>query len=328
MNNISATIKNFKSKHIAVIGDVMIDHYITGKVERISPEAPVPVVSVNSFDDRAGGAANVALNIRALGAKCSLFSIIGNDVHGKKLTTICKSKKINTEGLIASSNRMTTLKARVIGNNHQLLRFDHETTEDILSADEQKLITAFKNYSKKNKLDAVVLEDYNKGVLTKNLIHEIIAYCNKQGIPTLVDPKKKNFFEYKNCTLFKPNLKEIKDSLHDISIQPELKNLQQASSLFQKKIGNKISVITLAEKGIFFHQKNNSEIVPAHIRNIADVSGAGDTVVSVLALGLASQMDLHDIAWLGNLAGGLVCEEPGVVTIDLKKLESEINKIK
>ena len=327
MNSILEAIKNFKNKHIAVIGDVMIDHYIVGKVDRISPEAPVPVVNVNSFDDRAGGAANVALNICALNAKCSLFSVIGNDVHGKKLTSICKSKKINTEGLIASSERMTTLKARVIGNNHQLLRFDHETTADISTVDEQKMISTFKNYCKKNKLDAVVLEDYNKGVLTKNAITEIIVFCNQQGIPTLVDPKEKNFFEYKNCTLFKPNLKEIRDSFQDVSIQPELNSLLQASKLLQKKIGNQISIVTLAEKGIFFHQKNKAEIVPAHIRNIADVSGAGDTVVSVLALGLASNLDLHDIASLGNLAGGLVCEEPGVVTIDLQKLLAEVKQL-
>ena len=236
MSSIIDDIKNFKNKHIAVVGDVMLDHYIKGKVERISPEAPVPVVSVTDFSDRAGGAANVALNIKAMGANCSLFSIIGNDANGKKMVNICKSNKINVDGLIASTDRITTLKARVIGNNHQLLRYDFETTQDISNAEEEKLVNAFKKFATKNKTNAVVLEDYNKGVLTKNVITEIIDWCNVKGIATLVDPKKNNFFAYQNCTLFKPNLKEIKESLHNISIQPELNNLLLASKILQKKI--------------------------------------------------------------------------------------------
>ena len=324
MSSIIDDIKNFKNKHIAVVGDVMLDHYIKGKVERISPEAPVPVVSVTDFSDRAGGAANVALNIKAMGANCSLFSIIGNDANGKKMVNICKSNKINVDGLIASTDRITTLKARVIGNNHQLLRYDFETTQDISNAEEEKLVNAFKKFATKNKTNAVVLEDYNKGVLTKNVITEIIDWCNVKGIATLVDPKKNNFFAYQNCTLFKPNLKEIKESLHNISIQPELNNLLLASKILQKKLHNKISIITLAEKGVFYHSKNKSEIIPAHIRNIADVSGAGDTVVALLALGLASEMNLHDVVELSNLAGGLVCEQPGVVTINPQQLINEL----
>ena len=325
-HTIISAIQQFKTKHIAVIGDVMIDHYINGKVERISPEAPVAVVNVNSFDDRAGGAANVALNITSLKSKCSLFSVIGNDANGKKLISVCKKNKINTTGLVSSLSRITTLKARVIGNNHQLIRFDYETTIDITSQEEKKIIDSFKKAAKVSKFDAVILEDYNKGVLTKNVITQIIDFCNQNDIPTLVDPKKNNFFEYQNCTLFKPNLKEIKESLHNISIQPTKQNLLEASQQLQKKINNQISVITLAEKGVFFHHQKNVEIIPAHVRNIADVSGAGDTVISVLALGLASQLTLNETVELSNLAGGLVCESPGVVSITTEKLLAELTK--
>ncbi|MEN9522963.1 MAG: hypothetical protein RL065_1340 [Bacteroidota bacterium] len=319
-------IHQFKTKHIAVVGDVMIDHYINGKVDRISPEAPVPVVNVNSFDDRAGGAANVALNITSLKAKCSLFSVIGNDIHGKKLVSVCKKNKIKTDGLITSTSRITTLKARIIGNNHQLLRFDYETTVDITEQEEKRIIESFKKAAKTEKYDAVILEDYNKGVLTKNVIHQIIDYCNENEIPTLVDPKKNNFFEYRNCTLFKPNLKEIKESLHAIAIQPIKEDLTEASKQLQRKISNQISVITLADKGVFFHHQKNIGIVPAHLRNIADVSGAGDTVISVLALGLSSQLTLNETVEISNLAGGLVCESPGVVSITADKLLAELSK--
>jgi rfaE bifunctional protein kinase chain/domain len=327
MNPIINTINNFKNYSIAVIGDVMLDHYINGKVDRISPEAPVAVVSVNDFDDRAGGAANVALNIIALGAKCSLFSIVGNDSYGKKLTTVCKSKKINIDGLIQSKKRITTLKARVIGNNHQLIRFDYETTLDITTDEEKLMIAKFELALKKSKFDAVILEDYNKGVLTKNVIKKIIEVCNKSGIPTLVDPKKNNFFEYKNCTLFKPNLKEIKDSLHEVSIKSDAANLLHASSQLKLKLKNTISVITLAEKGVFYHEGKTSKIIAAHERKIADVSGAGDTVIALLALGLASKLNTEDAVKLSNLAGGLVCEIPGVVSVNKNKLIEEATKI-
>jgi D-glycero-beta-D-manno-heptose-7-phosphate kinase len=325
MSSLIQFIKKFKDKKIAVLGDVMLDHYISGQVDRISPEAPVPVVNVKSYHNRAGGAANVALNICAYGANCSLFSVVGDDEHGKNLLSICKQNKINTEGIVLSKNRITTLKARIIGNNHQLLRYDYETIADIDEHDENKLFSMFKNQIKKSKIDALILEDYNKGVLTKNLIKEIIDWSNANGIMTLVDPKKKNFFEYKNCTLFKPNLKEIKEGLSEISIDAGLKSLQHASTILQKKLKNEISVITLAEKGIFYHQKNKSEIVSAKERKVADVSGAGDTVIATLALGMASGMDLHELMHLSNLAGGWVCEQPGVITIDTKSLIEEIN---
>jgi rfaE bifunctional protein kinase chain/domain len=318
-------IHQFKSKNIAVIGDVMIDYYINGKVDRISPEAPVPIVHVANFENRIGGAANVALNITSLQAKCTLFSVIGNDVNGKNLISICKKNKINHQGLISSKSRRTTIKTRVIGNQHQLVRFDIEDTFDINSADENELVKRFIEASKKQKFDAVILEDYNKGVLTKNLISKIIDYCNQQQIPTLVDPKKNNFLAYKNCTLFKPNLKEIKESLGQ-DIIPEKSSLIKASTQLSTKLKHQITIITLAEKGIFYKQKNEINILPAHVRNIADVSGAGDTVISVLALGLATKLSLPNMVELSNLAGGLVCEMPGVVPISTKILLHELSK--
>jgi rfaE bifunctional protein kinase chain/domain len=327
MTGIKEVLAQFKKKHILVIGDIMMDHYIKGTVERISPEAPVPVVNVQQFDDRLGGAGNVACNIVAYGAKASLLTIIGKDDAGKKIVSILKKNKISTNAVIKSTNRITTVKARVIGNNHQLLRFDVEQTNAITTEEELQVFNKLKDLISTTNIDAVILEDYNKGLLTNSLIRSIIAYCNLQSIPTLVDPKKHNFFAYKNATLFKPNLKETKESL-EYGILPVSKDLVKATLMLRKKMKHKLTFITLAEKGIFYFESlKKNKIVPTSARAVSDVSGAGDTVIATMALSLVSGLSLDQIANLSNIAGGIVCEKPGVVTIHLPQLIHECEAI-
>ena len=323
----STAFRSFREQRIFIVGDVMLDHYIRGKVDRISPEAPVQVVNVERFDNRAGGAANVAMNIRAAGAQAYVFSVIGNDANGKELVRLFKKNKIDCKGILPSKERITTLKARIIGNNHQLLRYDYEAIKALSEKEEQALFKAFEKQVKLNAPNAVILEDYNKGVLTQSLIAAIIELCNKKGIPTLVDPKKQNFLAYNGCTLFKPNLKEIREGLQ-IELPVELKALQKASASLTRKMQQTYTLITLADKGVFYSDGKNAGILPAHIRNIADVSGAGDTVVAIAALCLAARLPITEIAKISNLAGGLVCEHPGVVSIDIKQLEAEVSKAK
>ena len=302
----------------------MLDHYIRGKVDRISPEAPVPVVNVENFDDRAGGAANVAMNIKAMEASAFLFSIIGNDAHGNTLLNILKSNKINSSGVLIDKSGVTTLKARIIGNNHQLLRYDVENNHVMPEKMEEALFQNFAKAIAKEKFDAVILEDYNKGVLTAELISRIINLCNKAKVPTLVDPKKHNFFAYTNCTLFKPNLKELSESLPHNSISTDMTDLSLAAKTLNKKINSAYTFVTLGDRGIFYHTKNQSAIIPARIRKVADVSGAGDTVIALSALGLAAQLPAVEIAHIANLAGGQVCEHPGVVSVNKSQLLAEL----
>jgi rfaE bifunctional protein kinase chain/domain len=323
MINPAQLFRDFKMQRIFIVGDVMLDHYISGKVERISPEAPVQIVNVQSFDNRAGGAANVAMNIRAAGAKAYVFSVIGKDTNGAELLRLFTKNKIDCSGIFSSTERITTLKARVIGNNHQLLRYDYEQIKALTEKEENTLFRLFVKKVKLEKPDAVILEDYNKGVLTSSLIQQLINFCNEQGIPTLVDPKQENFFSYVGCTLFKPNLKELREGLHQ-AIPVALKELQKATAALTRKMKQGATLITLADKGVFFSNGKEVGILPAHIRNIADVSGAGDTVVAVAALCLAARLPLPEIAHISNLAGGLVCEHPGVVSIDMKRLAEEL----
>ncbi len=316
----------FKNKHIVVIGDVMIDHYIIGKVERISPEAPVPIVHAQTFDNRLGGASNVALNIVALGAQASILSVIGNDANGSIMKKLFTKQKINHSHLVLDKNRITTLKARIIGNNHQLLRYDVEQTDAINKDAETNIVEGFKKILLSKKIDAVIFEDYNKGVLTPAVIKNLISICIKNKIPTLVDPKKNNFFEYKNVSLFKPNLKEINESLQ-IAVTPDIASLEQACKELQKNMPHTTTLVTLADKGMYYKTAKSQNIVPTSIRQVADVSGAGDTVIAIAALGLAANLDLDTIAQLANLAGGIVCEKPGVVSIDLAQLKLEWNQL-
>jgi rfaE bifunctional protein kinase chain/domain len=314
-------INEFEGKRVLIVGDVMIDAYIMGKVERISPEAPVPVVNIDQRDMRLGGAANVAINIIALKAIPILCSVIGKDDDGDALVTLMQNSKMPTAGIVQSKNRKTTTKTRIIGNKHQLLRMDQEMLSDINDSENDKLIKAFTAHIKK--CDVVVLEDYNKGVLTEKNIPVLIDIAIKAGKPIAVDPKKKNFLAYKNVTLFKPNLKEIKEGLNsDLNLKKK-ENLVDLVLELNEKLNNTYTMVTLSEDGVMVTDHSDFNFIPAHLRNISDVSGAGDTVISVASLCLACKVEMGIVAELSNLAGGLVCEESGVVPINIEKLKKE-----
>jgi D-glycero-beta-D-manno-heptose-7-phosphate kinase len=316
-------LEDFSSKTVVVIGDVMIDAYILGKVNRVSPEAPVPIVSLTAREERLGGAANVALNLKALGAKPVLCSVIGNDSDGQRLSSLLLEQEMVTDGVVRSDDRVTTVKTRVIGNHQHLLRIDAEDVHDLNKWEENALIAHLSGIIAGQRPDAVIFEDYNKGVLTKRVISEAIALCREAGIPTAVDPKKDNFLEYRGVTLFKPNLKELREGLKmEFEFSDSAKFLQAVEELGER-LDNEITFVTLSENGVYIQKDGAGVHIPAHVRSILDVSGAGDTVISVAALCLASGMSIETIAGLSNLAGGLVCESSGVVTIDPARLAEE-----
>jgi D-glycero-beta-D-manno-heptose-7-phosphate kinase len=316
-------VEQFKTKRILVIGDVMIDAYVRGNVNRISPEAPVPIVSLQKDEDRLGGAANVAINLVSMGATAIICSVIGNDKSGEKMVTLLAENSISSEGLIFSADRQTTVKTRVIGNNQHLLRIDSEQTDDITASEENELLLKVKEILKQQ-VDAIIFEDYNKGVLTERVIQQIIEFANSKNIPTTVDPKNKNFFAYKNVTLFKPNLKELKEGVGMKFTFSEKEQFENAVSKLESKLNNKVSFVTLSEHGVFIKDGKEQHYIPAHIRNIADVSGAGDTVISLATLCLTAGLPIRQIAEIANLAGGLVCEKSGVVSIDKDLLIEEV----
>ncbi len=321
--NFEKLFQQFKKLKVAVIGDVMLDTYWWGHVDRISPEAPVPVVSFDKREHRIGGAANVALNAASLGAEVSMFSVIGNDDDGVLLQALISKFKIEAEGILKSDLRVTTNKMRIISRNQQMMRLDAETTKDLLEEDENKLIDAVKKYIEKKKPNIVIFEDYNKGILTENVISNITALCKKHNVIVAVDPKRKNFFAYKDADIFKPNLKEVKEGLNILIDEIHLPVLKKIHEQLAAKLDHKISLITLSEKGVFYQSEKQSKIVPSHLRNIADVSGAGDTVIAVASMVYAATKDIHLMAEMANIAGGLVCEEVGTMAIDKNRLMSE-----
>lgn len=305
----------------------MMDAYVLGKVTRISPEAPVPIISLENEEERIGGAGNVALNLVALGAKPIIATVIGNDSNGEKLSHLLEKNGISVDGVIFSEKRKTTVKTRVISNKQQLLRIDSEDTFPILKSEENQLIYRIENLIKSG-LDAIIFEDYNKGVLIENLIYTVIDLANKHNIPTAVDPKKENFFAYRNVTLFKPNLKELKEGMNvNFNISNNLSDFELAVNSLESKLNNEISFITLSEHGVFIKKSTNKHYAKAHLRNIADVSGAGDTVIAVATLCLASKLEIEQIAEISNIAGGLVCEKSGVVSIDKQELLQEVEEL-
>jgi rfaE bifunctional protein kinase chain/domain len=308
--------ESFNDLRVLIIGDVMIDSYMWGHVNRISPEAPVPIVAVNKKENRLGGAANVALNVQALGATPILCSVIGVDTYGQVFLDLLKQQKLTQKGILKSRDRITTIKTRIIGSNHQMLRVDEED-------ETSQLLILISHLVKHEKIDVIIFEDYDKGLITPTLIQEVVKLSRSQGIPTVVDPKKKNFNNYKGVTLFKPNLKELKEGLKADFDPDNTKELDRVVENFRERQKIESVLVTLSEKGIYVQGGKARSIIPAHIRNIADVSGAGDTVVSVAALCRAINMPSKLIATLANLAGGLVCERVGVVPIDKEQLREE-----
>ncbi len=312
----------FNSLNVLIVGDVMIDRYLTGKVTRVSPEAPVPVVHLQDRENRLGGAANVALNIKALGATPYLCSVIGDDTAAKQFLRLLPKHELSTKGIIKSTERQTTVKTRVIASNQHLIRVDTEDSHDLSSEETKQYLDNIKSILDSTDIHVILFQDYNKGVLSLEVIRELILESLKRDIPTVVDPKHRNFLAYKHVSLFKPNLKEIRESA-PFSIQPELGDLAKAARFLQEKLGNQYTMITLSELGIFIDDANKCSIIGTQARNIADVCGAGDTVISVAALGIALSLDIKEVAILANLAGGQVCEKVGVVPVDKKQLQEE-----
>jgi len=318
--------KKFDDLKVLIIGDVMIDRYLSGKIERISPEAPVPVVHLEEEEIRLGGAANVALNVAALGATPYLCTVIGADENGKSFLNLLPLNGLRAGGIILSNERQTTTKTRVLSGSQHILRVDREDTFDLEEIEEKEILEKLKEILSETKIDIILFQDYNKGVLTKTLIKKVISIAKKKKIPTAVDPKKKNFWAYKNVNLFKPNLKEIKESL-SMDIQVTESSLKQVGLQITKKLKNTYSLITLSENGLFFNDKKSANIIPAHPRHIRDVCGAGDTVIAVAACGLGMGLEMKDIAVLANLAGGQVCEKVGVHPLDKLQLEKEYSDL-
>ncbi len=315
--------EDFNSLKIGVVGDIMLDTYWWGKVDRISPEAPVPVVSVSKKEQRIGGAGNVALNIAALGSAVSVISVTGNDDEGKQLTELLNSNHINTEYVTCSNERITTNKIRIISRNQHMMRLDAEVISALSAAEEAQLLLSFTNYAETVRPDLVILEDYNKGVLTVNVIENILAICKQHKILTAVDPKRKNFFAYKGADIFKPNLHEAKDGLNILGDEVSEQLLGEIHEAIYEKLRHKISFITLSEKGVFYESGKEKAVIPTHIRNVADVSGAGDTVIAVASVVYAASENMRLMAEIANIAGGLVCEEVGTVAIEKVKLLAE-----
>ena len=323
MTECEELFNDFNSLKIGVIGDVMLDTYIWGKVDRISPEAPVPIVSLHHREQRIGGAGNVALNCSSLGAKVFMLGVIGDDDEAAQLEQLLKENLIDTTGLIKSTRRTTTNKTRIISRNQQMLRFDAEVTDDLNKDEETALLKQISNFIEHEDPNILIFEDYNKGVLTEKVIEETIALCRASGVITAVDPKRKNFFNYKNVDVFKPNMKEVQEGLNLLFETNDIYQLRNIHEQLQKQLQHKVSLITLSEKGIFYQQLGNAAIIPSHLRNVADVSGAGDTVIAVAAMVYAATKNAHLMAEIANIAGGLVCEEVGTAAVDREKLLRE-----
>lgn len=323
MTNFDQLFIDFSKLKVVIIGDVMLDTYWWGQVDRISPEAPVPVVSLQRKEHRVGGAANVALNTVALGAQTTIVSVIGTDSDGVLLKSLFEEQHIDTQYLLSTDTRITTNKTRVMSRNQQMMRLDAEITTPITTDIEQALLQKFIACLDAQKPDVVIFEDYDKGVLTSSIIKEAIAICTERNIVMSVDPKKNNFLAYKGVTLFKPNLKEVKEGLQLPIPAVTLENLKLVHTELQKHLAHQISLITLSEKGMFFDTGNAAKIIPTHVRSIADVSGAGDTVIAVASLVYASTKNIELATEMANIAGGLVCEEVGTAAINKTRLLSE-----
>lgn len=303
----------------------MIDAYYMGEINRMSPEAPVPIVSFNKKDHRPGGAANVALNLKSLGASVAICTVAGEDPEGHELKNLLAVEGIEVDGIFFDSQRPTTVKTRVIAAEKHLLRMDHESLEPINRELEEKILLHLE--STLSGYDAVILEDYNKGMLTPRIIDKTLDLAETANVITVVDPKKDNFLRYKKCTLFKPNKKEIKEGLPTSNDLSDTFQLDQAAGELMSILGCKYIMITLSEDGVFIKSSTEYKHIKAHERIITDVSGAGDTVVSVTALALASGMNTGEVGELANLSGGLVCQKVGVVPLKLEELKSEVKRL-
>ncbi|WP_161888755.1 bifunctional heptose 7-phosphate kinase/heptose 1-phosphate adenyltransferase [Pontibacter russatus] len=326
ITSLEGLFEAFNRLTVLVVGDVMIDSYLWGKSTRISPEAPVPIVNVVKREKRLGGAANVALNVEAMGATALLCSAIGDDADGADYLRLMEEKGLSTEGILQSPERVTTIKHRILAGAQQLLRVDAEIEHNLTEQEERRLEERFLKLL--DKADVVIFEDYDKGVFSEQNIRRFLQLANARGIPSVVDPKKKNFLSYIGCTLFKPNLKELKEGLKVEFADENLPAFEAAVADLQKRLQVRRVLVTLSERGVFVADGKDKTYIAAHRRAISDVSGAGDTVISIAALCMALRTSKELMAGLSNLGGGLVCEQVGVVPVNKARLLEEARQVR
>jgi len=317
---------DFSSLKVLVIGDVMIDHYIYGHVNRISPEAPVPILHKSNFEYRLGGAANVALNLHALGATPILMGVVGEDYLVEIMQDLLCENGILKSYLLTDKNRKTTLKSRVISNGQQLLRIDNEDTFDLKRELAEDIVLTVKDYISTLDIDGIVLQDYNKGILTPYLIRSIIELANVKEVPVIVDPKFDNFHCYADATIVKPNKIELEKAL-GIVVDPEDPFLFSYMQKLRVKMNIECLLVTLSQNGIAYVTKNEQKKIAALPRNIIDVCGAGDSVLSIITCAHLARMNYSEIGLLANIVGGLSCEIPGVSKIHPDSIRNELSDL-
>ena len=314
-------LPDFSPLRVLIIGDVMIDRYVYGSVDRISPEAPVPVLRQLRQEDRLGGAANVALNLRALGCKVGVAGAVGTDPDADRLIELLGHHEVDSTLLCKDEGRPTTVKTRYVVQSQQLLRLDREATHDLPESAALFLLDSVEEYLRETQPNLLILQDYNKGVLSSTLVKRVLTTASALGILTAVDPKERGFWWYEGVGLFKPNLREMQQQVAH-PLFPTLPSLDAVARGVFDRLGCRELMITLSEHGIYVNDGAHSAIFPTAPASIADVSGAGDTVISVAAVARAAGMPLTQVARLANLAGAQVIGRPGVVAVDLPALRA------
>lgn len=323
-NKLKKVLNNFAGQNIIVVGDIMLDKFIKGSVSRISPEAPVPVVAVSKEYYVAGGAGNVAVNLAALGANPILLSVVGSDIAGNNLRRFLTEKGVNTNFVTEDPFRPTTQKIRILADNQQVVRFDRESKASIPPAIGKTCIANFKELAKTAR--GVVLSDYGKGMLSDANIKEIIAIANKHKIPVCVDPKLENFKKYKNITCMTPNMKEAWEGA-GISPKEGEKAVEDLGKTILKMLDAKSILLTRSADGMTLFEKGSPvkvSTVKATAREVFDVTGAGDTVISVLTLALAAKATLKEAAVIANYAAGVVVGKVGTATVSKAEILKEL----
>lgn len=316
---------NLESYKVLIVGDIMLDRYLYGNVSRISPEAPVPILEKVKMENKPGGAANVALNIKSLGSQPILLSVVGDDENGSVLVNSLERNKIFTNYILKERSRATTVKTRIMSGGQHLMRIDEENTSIMSSESISKLKESFLTILDLEDVDAVIFQDYDKGLLNDDLIEFFITKAKEIGLFISVDPKFNNFFSYKNVDFFKPNLKEVGSAVNK-TITPEMGNLDEVCEELNSKLDFKHLFITLGDKGIYYSNIKESDIVATELRDVVDVSGAGDVVLCASTLFLLSGKSPFEVAQISNVAGGLACKKVGVATVNKYQLINEIKK--
>ena len=316
-------LNEFKARRVLVLGDVMLDHYVWGRVERISPEAPVPVLEAQSEEYRPGGAANVALNVRSLGAQVVLAGVVGDDAPAKILKEMLAERGIDTSGLASDPQRSTTLKTRIGAVNQQIVRIDYESREEIGSALQRRILDSLEKLLPG--CDALIIEDYNKGLLTAELIAATLDCAKRHGVPVAVDPKQRYFSAYQGADIFKPNFKELQAAL-GAALDHEEEFFKAAGEL-RSQLGSRNLIVTRGARGMYvFDGKSRPRHLPTCAREVYDVSGAGDTVIAALTLAWICTRDIQLAAEVANQAAGVVCGIKGTASVSPAALLESFNE--